>query len=88
MSFSSCATMCVPFVMLYVRAIESIVLTLIQPIEFSLTPAFAERGNNQRFTMYVPLKCNVSLVTAANSSNKRVHDHMRTLAYVLLRHKG
>ena len=33
---------CVPFVMLYVRAIESIVLTLIQSNEFSLTTAFAE----------------------------------------------
>jgi hypothetical protein len=42
MSFSSCATICVPFVTLYVRAIESIVLALIQSTEFSLTTAFAE----------------------------------------------
>jgi len=30
----------------------------------------------------------VSIVTAANSSNKGVHDHMPTLACVVLRHKG
>jgi len=42
MSFSSYATICVPFVMLYVRAIESNVLTLIQSNEFTLTTAFAE----------------------------------------------
>jgi hypothetical protein len=77
MSLSSCATICVSFVVLYVTAIESIVSTLIQSIEFSLTTAFAEWGNNQRFTMYVALKHNVSIVTAANSSNKRVRDHMR-----------
>ena len=88
MSLSSCATICVLFVMLYFRAIEPIVLTLIQSIEFSLTTAFAEWGSNQRFMMYVALKHNVSIVTAANSSNKRVHDHVPTLAYVVLCHKG
>jgi len=36
--------------------------------------------------MYVAVNHNVSIVMAANSGKKRVHDHMRTLVYEILRH--
>lgn len=61
---------------------------LIQSNEFSLATAFAEWGNTQRFTMYVSMKHNVSIVMAADSGTKPVHDHMRTLVYEVLRHRG